>query len=462
MTLEPALPTILFSVETGVRELDSKLVLASALAGRGCRAIVAHKETAREIAQHSQRLVWQGKSIFWVRSEEHLADKLIANGSAIMFMTDEGAMHQADSWVEQTLHKHCLDDIRTRKLGRMCVWGTRQAQVIAEHAPELRDVITVTGSARFDLCRPAYAWVTEGVKDKIDLERGSYILVLTRFGAVAHVKGMGAPFEIKLNPKAWPEQFDWDDVTDLWFKKWRQDVHDFAEFVVLIKELARRHRDRRVVIRPHPSESLEFYRKAFICFGNVEVIRNGNVLSWIRGADLVLHSNSTSGLEAALAGRPTVNFLPAAFDRTGLDVEVAREAGLEAGSVSHALQRVKSLLAGEPFKYQWSAHSKSMLQNLVEDSVPLLVSETLEVIKEGVLDAPTVTLPREERLRDKVRRVLRGRARSDSASDDYLTAKRGNIRPEHVEKVVEGSLSRSIGSARIARLTEHYVIVEPT
>jgi hypothetical protein len=273
---------------------------------------------------------------------------------------------------------------------------------------------------------------------------------------------MGAPFQIKLNPNAWPDQIEWSQVRDLWFRKWRQDVHDFGEFVVLIKELASAHPERSFVIRPHPSESLEFYKSAFATLGNVEIVRVGNVLTWIRGAAIVLHSNSTSGLEAVLAGRATVNFLPSAADRTGLDVEVAREAGTTVGCLPEALERVQGLLAGEPFAHQWSPHAKSMLHNLVEDALPRLTEATLAVIEEAGLDASHVVLPREPTLQDVVGRVLRGQLRRPPELDPYVTAKRGTIDPAHVEQVVDGCRSRGIGGGRVVHSTAHYVVVEPS
>ena len=76
MKLSGDLPMVLFPIETATRELDSKLVMASALAAEGVRSIVGHKETLKEIAAASQRVVWQGKSLFSARSSNHIADRL--------------------------------------------------------------------------------------------------------------------------------------------------------------------------------------------------------------------------------------------------------------------------------------------------------------------------------------------------------------------------------------------------
>ena len=97
----------------------------------------------------------------------------------------------------------------------------------------------------------------------------------------------------------------------MFFSQWQQAVHDFADLVMFVKELALSHPERTVILRPHPSESMVFYQQAFYQFKNVEVRRDQSVLDWIREADLVVHSNCTTGIEAVLAGRPVLNLLPA-------------------------------------------------------------------------------------------------------------------------------------------------------
>jgi surface carbohydrate biosynthesis protein len=453
MPLASDLPTILFSVETAARELDSKLVMAAALATRGCRVIVGHKEAVTEIANQSQRVVWQGKSLFSVHSADHLADRLAANGSEIMFISDEGAMHQADSWVQQILHKHWVDYFDKRHVGRMCVWGQRQRDVISSHSPQLSEFTSVTGSARFDLCLPRFSWV---IGQTAPFPDGSYILVCTRFSALAHAKGLSAPFAIKLNRNAWPDAFGMEEITDLWFSKWRRDAHDFAEFTILIREMATSLPDRTIVIRPHPSESMEFYRHAFADKKNVQVRREGNVLNWIRAAALVVHSGSTSGVEAVLAGRPVLNYLPEGDGRRDTDIEVAREAGVVAGSLSEALENLDRLLAGKAPAPVWSADAKRTLNNLQAEAIPLLVDETLSVLQTARIEASTVTLPRGRSLKGVMKRfVWRGGA------DSYVVSKRGRLTSGYVEQLLEGCLAHNVGNGRLRHLTEQYAVIEP-
>jgi surface carbohydrate biosynthesis protein len=455
MRLEGDAPTVLFPIETLTRELDSKLVMALALAARGCRSIVGHKEYMKLIAANSTGLVWQGKSLFSARSGSHLADRLIDKRSAIMFLHDEGGMHQVKAWPNHVLKTHRIEFLRKRNVNRVCVWGERQKEVLSSYAEELRDVIAVTGSPKFDLCLPDYAWVTAAKSDEIRNKYGPFILVCTRFATVAHSAGQGDPFRRKMNPALWPESLSHGDLADLWFSKWQRDVHDFADFVVLTKQLALNFPQYTVVLRPHPSESLAFYQQAFASFKNVAVTRDDSVLPWIRAAKLVVHSNCTTGIEAVLAGCPVLNLLPECEGRTELDVEVAREAGFVTGSVAEAIESAGGFLSGEAPVYEWSPHAKTILNNLTLEAVPKVAAETMNVLQEQGLTSSKVTLPKERKFRAAIRRWVKG------PSATYASSKRGPMNAAHVASIVDGYRSQHGGGGRIRHMTEKYVVLDP-
>jgi surface carbohydrate biosynthesis protein len=455
MKLNGDIPTVLFPIETLTRELDSKLVMASALAAQGCRAIVGHKESMKAIGGASTGVVWQGKSLFRAKSSNHLADQLIGNRSAIMFLHDEGGMHQVKAWPNHVLKTHRIEFLRERNVNRVCVWGQRQKDVLSSYAEELKDVIAVTGSPKFDLCLPDYAWVTAAKSEEIRNRYVSFILVCTRFATAAHSAGQGDPFRRKMNPALWPQSLSHESLANLWFSKWQRDVHDFADFVVLTKELAVNFPQYTVVVRPHPSENLTFYQQAFASFENVAVNRDDNVLPWIRAAELVVHSNCTTGIEAVLAGRPVLNLLPECEGRTELDVEVAREAGHVAGSVGEALQKAGDFLSGEAPAYQWSEHAKTILNNLTLEAVPKVATETLGVLQEQGITSSKLALPKETRARDTVRRWLK------RPSATYASSKRGPMSPEHIESIVDGYRKKYGGGGRIRHTTEKYVVLDP-
>jgi surface carbohydrate biosynthesis protein len=450
------IPTILFPIEISTRELDSKLVMASALAAQGCRTIVGYKEAMKTVARGSRRVIWQGKSLFSSKTTDHVADDLLKNESAIMFIHDEGGIHQVSAWKQNVLKKHRVDDLRSRDVSRICVWGNKQKEVISAFADELSDVLTVTGSPRFDLCQPRFGWLVNEEEQNEITACSPYILVCTRFVNAAHAEGQEVPFQRRMYSTGWPKSFDAKAIADVVFTQWQQAVHDFADLVVLVKELALSYPNYTLVLRPHPSESVAFYKQAFSRFPNVTVRRDKSVLAWIRSAALVLHSNCTTGIEAVLAERPVVNLLPASAGRTDLDLEVAREAGCVAVSIPDALEKIAQILAGTPAVQSWSPDARAILNNLTMDAIPRMVSETLEVMEERKISSSSVTLPRRRPLQSAFRRFAKRTAR-----EEYVAAKRGVLNPDYVEAIIAGCKEHKIGGGSVREITRNLVVLEP-
>lgn len=67
----------------------------------------------------------------------------------------------------------------------------------------------------------------------------------------------------------------------------------------------------RVVVRPHPVERPGFWAELAEEYHALHVADNKGHIPWLMAADCVVHTNSTTGLEAALLGRPTINLAPA-------------------------------------------------------------------------------------------------------------------------------------------------------
>jgi surface carbohydrate biosynthesis protein len=66
------------------------------------------------------------------------------------------------------------------------------------------------------------------------------------------------------------------------------------------------------VVRPHPSERAEAWHE--LAGPKVRIVAGQAAAPWISHAKLLIHSNSTTGLEAAVMGTPCLNLCPPEFD----------------------------------------------------------------------------------------------------------------------------------------------------
>ena len=130
----------------------------------------------------------------------------------------------------------------------------------------------------------------------------------------------------------------------------------------------------RVVIRPHPTEKAQAWRDAF---PEAEVVEGSDLLPWIRGALVVVHANSTTGLEAALIGVPSINLDPieswgARFTVRNYNhtVKTATEA-IEAVAAYLQGKTVKQPVAKPPFPIEGAKNTATVISAaLGPSSVP--------------------------------------------------------------------------------------------
>jgi hypothetical protein len=81
----------------------------------------------------------------------------------------------------------------------------------------------------------------------------------------------------------------------------------FKYFYKSITEIIKNFPSHQFLIRPHPVEKEELYIKYFEMFNNVVVSKNGTINQLISGAELVIHSDCTSALQAYLMQVPVIS-----------------------------------------------------------------------------------------------------------------------------------------------------------
>jgi len=130
-----------------------------------------------------------------------------------------------------------------------------------------------------------------------------------------------------------------------------------------------------IVIRPHPAES---YRAWQTLFPTAEVVAGSPTLPWLKGATVMIHCNSTTGLEAALIGVPTLNLNPVSaygdilrikdISRTVQTVDEAK------GVLSEFLKTGSGLPVpdvSQLFPLNGAQSAAGAIANLLKDALPL-------------------------------------------------------------------------------------------
>jgi surface carbohydrate biosynthesis protein len=281
------------------RDLPGLVLTATELCRRGlvCHLVPANLAW-REIWALAPDLVVFN---YFRRSNQRLGRGLAEAGIRFVALDTEGGV-----WPELASYTELLwDDPQLRRLatGVYC-WGPRMADHLAAGQFFSPEQLRVTGCPRFDFYHPAWrqaiaAAAHNGAAAKV-AARAPRILLNTNFSTR---NPRFATVEQKIETSQ--RNFGWsrariDEILEI-------EERAITEFIDLAGRLATEHPGAEVLVRPHPFEGLEWYRRSLDRYPNVRVDNAGPVQPVLFEASVVIQRSCTTGIEAALAGVPTLS-----------------------------------------------------------------------------------------------------------------------------------------------------------
>lgn len=390
---------ILFPIETISRELDSRLVLAVQLAGRSRRIFLAQHSIFNDLIRKTPLRggVYLGKQLMRPTLEETQVKyrSFKERDFSVVFLHEEGGIFTGDEnhWREQ-LDRQVYPSLLSED-DFLCTWGGFQGRHYQHENPECRARIEVTGHPRFDLLKPSYRRYYDDQVNRLRQRYGKYILINTNFTVANNISGLEDSFSPRFGYN--PEQPDSRiKLSEIWAHRLRTLSH----FVVLAQKLSARFPEYHVVLRPHPSEDIAFYKTCLSGVSNISVTQEGAVGPWLLGARLLVHDGCTTAIEAHFAGTPTINFKPESDDR--YDLLIPNEFGSQCTTVEQVMARIEDWRNGResvPAQQEPSATARGILRNFSDESV-----EPLLEILSAVSDRDGAITPSERLLRTRERK----------------------------------------------------------
>jgi hypothetical protein len=172
---------------------------------------------------------------------------------------------------------------------------------IIQKFPGHENKITVTGNSRVDMMHDKGLALFRAEAAALKATHGPYVLFNSNFAGINSIWG-SVENVAQINRQA-----GGDDATLNKALGWEKKNRD--ELIALIEWTANNLSSHRVVIRPHPGENVAFWIDRFGLHERIKIVPRSNHIPWILGADVVAHSNCTTGLEAAIADVPVLNLV---------------------------------------------------------------------------------------------------------------------------------------------------------
>lgn len=295
----------LFPIETTARELDHKIMMAILSADKDRIVYVGDQQIVRNLSYFLKGGVFYGKHLFGKPefSDTKYYKRLKDRNFNVVHLNEEGAVWPGTEKVWSSLLEQSERPSVLNSSDYMAVWGQWQKS-FDDSREEHNTNIVVTGHPRFDMYAETYRDYFKDDIAKIADEFGDFILVNTAF-SYANNGNNGVQFIFKPTLS-----YDVNNIEhrEYRFKRWKTQMYSVADIVDLVNKISLKYPDKKIVLRPHPSENTEYYENIFQNIDNIFVVYKGTVSPWILACKVLIHNGCTTAIEATLASKPVVNF----------------------------------------------------------------------------------------------------------------------------------------------------------
>lgn len=456
--------TLILPVESQVRELDAKLLLACVAAESGFRSVIGSR------AYVHYRMASIDRGVYLAKSMRSL--------SRVVFRLLDGLGHKIVAWDEEALVRSPTSDYYRRRLdpeafslvSQLFCWGDSDADLFRGYPENPGVPIEVTGNPRVDLMRGELRGYYESNASEIRSRFGKFVLMNTNFGYVnAFVPNMNI-----LQPSPRPGEAPvLGNNTKGMTREFARGIAThkrvlFENFVDLLPRLAAQFPEHTIVLRPHPSESHDVWHEAARGRENVAVINEGSVVPWLMACSALVHNGCTTAVEAAVLNVPAIAFRPTC-DKA-YDLDLPNQLSREFFCAEDVLDELKGVLT-DSSKPALSSDQQAVLGwHLAALDGPLAVDRIVETLcrlgfRDRLPDPPKIHRFAWAWLATQVRMALkrsRKNSRNHRNSSQFHSHRFPGTSVEDLESRVR-RLSAQVGrfkDIRVRELWEHVYSIE--
>lgn len=387
-------PALIIPVESQVREMDAKLLLACCAAERGYEVVIGSRAYVHFAMASVPRGIYIAKSM---RGMSALMFRLIRDlGHGIVAWEEEALVHPPP----EVFYPLRLSPKTVAYASHLFAWGEENRELMSgyPHLPKgLR--MPVTGNPRGDMLRPELrGFFAEEVRALRD-EFGEFVIINTNFTDVnPYLPGLGLfvpskdpsrPARMGQAGRGMPRPFAEG------LRVHKQAILD--DFLEMMPALEAALPGVTLVLRPHPSEHHGIYHELARRCSRVRVTHRGNVLPWLLASRALIHNGCTTAVEAYALDVPSLAYLKTFNPTYDLDFQgLPNRLSQQCRSLDELTGALQGILRGEAPAH--TAERDELMNHFVSARSGALASERIL----DVLDAdfgPGATRARVSRLK---------------------------------------------------------------
>lgn len=441
MTDPKPFPMIYFLIEETARELRSRVLLGTVAAERGLSTCIVPQWMAWTRFERLPRgiMVFKGNNSFQT-SHMMAAHKA---GHVVAAVEEEVLGVSDEKEIERLFDPKTVD-----ACDLILAQGDHARDVVKDKYAALAERIIVTGNPRIDLLRAPFSADIMARGREIQRTQGNYVLINTNLASInPRIEDTCAYLDMcrqvgVIDPE---RTEDWTDFID--WCLWEHDNLDLLTKV--IGALISRSDFPKLIIRPHPSENTAKWKEAYRDEERVAVILEGDHLPWTAGAELLIHTGCTTGMEAALLDIPSLSLQGGKSDWHG--VHTSNHVNPTATSVEQAIYLIEKHLSGDRHSLQPTDGMREELKRHVlpwpDDLAAVKIVDALQQLAgrtlEGVDTGPRIANTRDHKYQVSEEKIIPSSFTVDAVSDTAagFAVQLGHISPPSVTSSGDGIIS---------------------
>lgn len=410
-----SLPLLLVPIELKSRELKARLYLGARALDLGFPVIIGPSTTLhRKVEKFPRGVVIENDSSPATLKFVKRAHRL---GFHFVGWDEEAISVINDKWYV----RHRVDPKSLSLFDIFFTRGLGDKKAIGEAYQTESNKLVAAGNPRLDILHHT-------ILPLPDYKPNGPILVMSRFSR-------SNPFSITREEviNKVQRKFNLNEMDMEFYAGFLEHCHQvFDSFYLMVGNLAQRFSDRDILIRPHPSENFGKWEALSELHCNLTVETSRTAEEWAADSSLIVHNGCTTGLEAALIGRPVLSYMPHVSER--FDVPLPNLVSDCHHSEESLFSSIQDILNTPPdvsriSEGTWQTISEQWVGNGTDAlSTNTILSTLLETYHKGLRPKPSRTTALiKEKMRKKLRRVKKvfvsDDVRASSLSEQYRNQK---------------------------------------
>jgi surface carbohydrate biosynthesis protein len=283
--------TLISPIETSNRELISKVHMCYLFACRGHDAYIGDKSNIYQLPKFINNAIYIDKGYHKNKSEKIYDSYLTGNTKIVSLDEENGVDYKSFSTLNYRFPEKVF-----KIFDLIFLWGEVQSDFLKGARKSFdRKKVFCYGHPKFELLKPKNNYLYKEEVLKYKDRYGRFILINTNFGFGNNMLGEGAVIEKYLSRIP--------NLLDI-IKYHKIQVNNFIDLTIALSQLNKFN----IIIRPHPEEGHAIYNTAFEKYSNIHVVFSGSVIPWIIAADVTVHHDCTTSLEAAMLGKSSISY----------------------------------------------------------------------------------------------------------------------------------------------------------